>query len=100
MFIQWEFLMNIHETQQYTEIRPARLIAVGNQIHLQAAVTEHSFSAELERIVNLAVPHLAIDRPNLVALRGFLGLPLPITGRPGYLSPPIPTAYAAISILS
>src|SRR6266566_3001272 len=97
---QWEFFVNIHETQQCTEIRPARLIAVGNQIHLQAAVTEHSFSAELERIVNLAVPHLAIDRPNLVALGEFLGLPLAITGRRGYLSRYMHTANVAISMLA
>src|SRR5437660_3269369 len=97
---QWEFLMNIHETQQYTAIRPARLIAVGSQIHLQAAVTEHSFSAELERIVNLAVPHLAIDRPNLVALGEFLGLPLALTGRRGYLSRHMHTSNVAISMLA
>jgi hypothetical protein len=92
--------MNIHETQQCTEMRPARLIAVGNQINLQTAVTEHSFSAELERIVDLAAPHLAIDRPNLVALGEILGLPLALTGRRGYLSRRMHTANVAISMLA
>ena len=92
--------MNIHETQQCTEMRPARLIAVGNQINLQAAVTEYSFSAELERIVGLAVPHLAIDRPNLIALGKILGLPLAFTGRRGYLSRRMHTANVAISMLA
>ena len=47
------------------ETRPVRFIAVGNRINVQAAATERSFSMELERIVGLAVPHLAKDRPNL-----------------------------------
>ncbi len=75
------------QEQRFTETRPARFIAVGNLINLSAASSEHSFSAELERIVGLAVPHLAQDRPNLVVLGEVLGLPLALTGKRGYLWP-------------
>ncbi len=37
---------------QASEMRPARLIAVGNRINVKAAATEASFAAELERIWN------------------------------------------------
>ncbi len=92
--------MPTHEDQHISETRSARLIAVGNRINLQAAVTEHSFSAELERIVDLAVPHLATDRPNLVALGEILGLPLAIGGKRGYLSRHMHTSNVAISMLA
>src|SRR5579885_815594 len=67
------------------ETRQVRLIAVGNRINLKAAVSEATFAAELERIVGLAVPHLAANRPNLVALGEVLGLPLALAGKRGSL---------------
>ena len=92
--------MKTHEDQRLSETCPARLIAVGNRINLQAATTEQSFSAELERVVSMAVPHLAKDRPNLVALGEILGLPLAITGKRGYLSRHMHTSNVAISMLA
>ena len=92
--------MKTHEDQRMSETRPARLIAVGNRINVQAATTEQSFSAELERVVGMAVPHLAKDRPNLVALGEILGLPLAITGKRGYLSRHMHTSNVAISMLA
>lgn len=92
--------MHANEKQELRETRPARLIAVGNRINLQAAATEHSFSAELERIVGMAVPYFAIDRPNLVALGEMLGLPLAISGKRGYLSRHVHTSNVAISMLA
>src|SRR6266849_1983980 len=77
--------MDAHKEQYFTNTRPARLIAVANRINLQAADSERAFAAELERIVCMAVPHLAQDRPNLVALGEILGLPLALAGRRGYL---------------
>ena len=88
------------EDQRYAETRPARLIAVSNRINLQAATTEYRFTAELERIVGMAVPHLATDRPNLVALGEILGLPLALTGKRGYLSRHMHTSNVAISMLA
>src|SRR6266702_7578507 len=88
------------QEQRFTETRPARFIAVGNLINLSAASSEHSFSAELERIVGLAVPHLAQDRPNLVVLGEVLGLPLALTGKRGYLSRHMHTSNVAIGMLA
>ena len=88
------------EDQDYTETRPARLIAVSNRINLQAATTEYRFTAELERIVGMAVPHLATDRPNLVVLGEILGLPLALTGKRGYVSRHMHTSNVAISMLA
>ena len=82
------------------ETRPVRFIAVGNRINVQAAATERSFTAELERIVGLAVPHLAQDRPNLVVLGEILGLPLAMTGKRGYISRRMHTSSVAISMLA
>ncbi|HEV2471272.1 MAG TPA: nitrilase-related carbon-nitrogen hydrolase [Chthonomonadales bacterium] len=80
--------------------RPTRLIAVGNRIDLGAAVSEETFSAELERIVGLALPHLALDRPNLVVLGEILGLPLALTGRRGLLARRMRSSTAAITVLA
>ena len=80
--------------------RPARLIAVGNRINLEAAASEETFAAELERIVGMAVPHLARDRPNLVALGEVLGLPLALVGRRGYLARRMHSSTAAIGVLA
>ncbi len=79
---------------------PARLIAVGNHINLDAAVSEDLFAEELERIVSLAVPHLASGRPNLVALGELLGLPLALAGRCGFLSRRMRSSSLAIALLA
>ena len=92
--------MSTREDQYVSETRPARLIAVGNLISLQAAATEQSFATELERIVGMAVPHLARDRPNLVVLGEILGLPLALSGKRGYLSRLMHTSNVAISMLA
>src|ERR1700731_882528 len=92
--------MSTREDQFVSETRPARLIAVGNLISLQAAATEQSFATELERIVGMAVPHLAHDRPNLVVLGEILGLPLALTGKRGYLPRHIHTSNVAMSMLA
>ncbi len=80
--------------------RPARLIAAGNRISLRAAASEELFSAELERIVSLAVPHLSKERPNLVALGEVLGLPLTLAGKRGYLPRRMHTSNVAITMLA
>jgi len=92
--------MDAHNEQYFTNTRPARLIAVANRINLQAADSEQAFAAELERIVGMAVPHLAQDRPNLVALGEILGLPLALAGRRGYLPRLMHTSNVAISMLA
>ena len=85
---------------QTSETRPARLIAVGNRINLQAAISEETFAAELERIAGLALPFLAPDRPNLVVLGEMLGLPLTLVGKRGTLSRRMRSSNLAISILA
>jgi Carbon-nitrogen hydrolase len=92
--------MSTFEAHLSTETRPARLIAVGNRINLYAATTEQLFSTELKRIVGLALPHLAKDRPNLVAMGEILGLPLAMAGKRGYLSRHMHTSTIAISMLT
>ncbi len=88
------------QTQQGLRTRPARLIAVGNRISLPAAASEAHFTTELERIVGLAVPHLAHDRPNLVVLGEMLGLPLALAGTRGILSRRMRSSTAAITLLT
>ena len=78
----------------------ARLIAVGNRINMKAAVSEEAFSAELERIVSLAMPHIATERPTLVALGEVLGLPLALTGKRGYLPRRMHTSNVALTMLA
>lgn len=80
--------------------RPARLIAVGNRISLNAGASEALFSAELERIVSLAVPQIAKERPTLVALGEVLGLPLALAGKRGYLPRRMHTSNVAITMLA
>ncbi len=92
--------MNAQDTYSFEGARPARLIAVGNRVDLHAAVSEESFSEELERIVGMAVEHLAHDRPNLVVLGEVLGLPLALTGKRGYLSRRMHTSNVAMSMLA
>ena len=88
-----------YQQQDYPPVS-ARLLAVGNRINLQAAKTQQHFSAELERIVGLAVPHLARDRPNLIALGEVLGLPLALSGPQGILSRSMYNASNAITLLA
>lgn len=92
--------MDGRHNQLFNETRPARLIAVGNRINLQAAASEESFTAELERIFGQAVPHLAKDRPNLIVLGEELGLPLALCGKRGYISRRVHTANVAMSMLA
>ena len=80
--------------------KPARLIAVGNRINLKAGASEELFSAELERIVSLAVPRIATERPTLVALGEVLGLPLALAGKRGYLPRRMHTSNVAITMLA
>lgn len=95
-----ERTIKVQDGQQASTMRPARLIAIANRISLRAAVTEHSFSAELQRIVEMAVPHLSRERPNLVVLGEVLGLPLALSGKRGYLPRLMHTSNVAISMLA
>jgi len=93
--------MNVRKDDNFAEeTRPARFIAVSNRMNVQAATTEQRFTAELESIVELAVPYLATERPNLVVLGEILGLPLALTGKRGYLSRRMHTSNVAISMLA
>lgn len=92
--------MDAYDMHFFEETRPARLIAVGNRIDLHTATSEESFSLELERIVGLALDHLARDRPNLVVLGEVLGLPLALTGKRGYLPRRMHTSSVAMSMLA
>src|SRR5450755_2589774 len=92
--------MDAQVNQFSDETRPARLIAVGNRISLKAAITEELFSAELERIVSLTVPHFSKERPNLVVLGEVLGLPLALAGKRGYLPRHMHTSNVAITMLA
>lgn len=92
--------MDAQVNQNSDGTRPARLIAVGNHISLRAAASEELFSAELERIVSLAVPHFSKERPNLVVLGEVLGLPLALAGRRGYLPRRMHTSNVAITMLA
>lgn len=86
--------------QQDTPKTSGRLLAVGNRINLRTVKTPQHFSAELERIVALAIPHLAHDRPNLVVLGEILGLPLALSGPQGILSRSMHSASNAITLLA
>ena len=92
--------METHHNHSFADSLPARLIAVGNRINHLAAATEESFSAELARIVALAVPYLANDRPNLIALGEELGLPLALCGKRAYISRRVHSAHIALSTLA
>jgi predicted amidohydrolase len=75
-----------------------RLIAVGNRIRLPAS--EAAFRAELERIVGLAIPHIARDRPTLVALGELLGLPAALAGPRGILARRVHRSRTALTLLA
>ncbi len=80
--------------------RLVRAVAVGNRIDLAAAATEESFSAELTRVVGLAVPHLVSDRPDLVVLGELLGLPAALIGPRARLARSAHRARAALTLLA
>ncbi len=88
------------QDRQDHQTTPVRLLAVGNRINVQAARTPQHFSAELERIVGLAVPDLAQGRPNLIVLSEVLGLPLALSGPQGILSRSMHSASNAITLLA
>jgi predicted amidohydrolase len=75
-----------------------RAIAVGNRIRLSA--TEAEYVAELERIVALAAPHLAPDRPNLICLTEMLGLPAALVGPRAALARRVRTSTTALTLLA
>ncbi len=77
---------------------PVRAVAVGNRIALPA--TEAAYVAELERIVGLAAPHLAADRPNLLVLGEVLGLPAAFAGPGGQLARRAHRAQNAMTFLA
>ena len=82
------------------QTKPVRLLAIGNRISLQAAKTPQHFASELERIVELSVPYLARDMPNLVVLGEVLGLPLALSGPQAMLSRSMRNASNAITLLA
>lgn len=79
--------------------RLVRAVAVGNRISVSAAATEASYIAEVERIVGLALPHLTPDRPTLIVLAEYLGLPAALAGRAGALARQAHTAQHALTFL-
>jgi carbon-nitrogen hydrolase len=83
-----------------TRGRSVRAVAVGNRIDLAATETEARFTAELARIVGLAAPHLAGNRPNLVVLGELLGLPAAFIGRRGSRARRAHTASGAMTLLA
>lgn len=80
--------------------RLVRAVAVGNRISIHATATEASYVAELERIVSLSVPYLVPDRPNLLVLAEYLGLPAALVGRTGALARRSHTARNALTFLA
>jgi predicted amidohydrolase len=80
--------------------RLVRAIAVGNRISVSAAASEASYIAELERIVGLAAPHFAPDRPTLLTLTELLGLPAALVGGRGALARRARRAQTALGLLA
>lgn len=80
--------------------RLVRAIAVGNRLNVQAATTEAGYCAELERIVGLAVPHIAANRPNLLVLAEVLGLPAALAGSRGALARRARSTRSALAFLA
>lgn len=78
--------------------RLVRVIAVGNRIRIPASEAE--FRAELERIVGLAAPHVAPDRPTLVVLGELLGLPAALAGPRGLFARRARSSRAALTLLA
>jgi len=77
-----------------------RAVAVGNRISVSAAESEASYVAEVERIVGLAAPHFAPDRPNLLTLTELLGSPAALVGARGALARRARTAQLALGLLA
>lgn len=80
--------------------RFVRAVAVGNRMAVEATASEANWIAELERIVALAAPRLAPDRPNLLVLGEVLGLPGALAGPRGALARHAPTSRAALTLLT
>ncbi|HKS70010.1 MAG TPA: nitrilase-related carbon-nitrogen hydrolase, partial [Ktedonobacterales bacterium] len=78
--------------------RLVRVVAVGNRIHIPSS--EAAFHGELERIVGLAAPHVAPDRPTLVVLGELLGLPAALAGPRGLLARHARSSRAALTLLA
>lgn len=76
----------------------ARVVAVGNRIQIPSSEAE--VRAELERIVGLAAPHIASDRPTLVVLGELLGLPAALVGPRGLLARRARSSRAALTLLA
>lgn len=83
-----------------SEGRLVRVVAVGNRISVAAAASEASYVAELERIVGLAAPRFAPDRPNLLTLTELLGLPAALVGARGALARRARRAPTALGLLA
>ena len=79
--------------------RSVRAVAVGNRISVRAAATEAGYIAEVERVVSLALPHLTPDRPTLIVLAEYLGLPAALAGRAGALARRARSAQNALTFL-
>ncbi len=77
-----------------------RGIVVGNRLAVDAWSDLASATHEIERIVGLAVPHLARDQPNLIVLGELLGLPGGLMGRRGVLARRQRTAQRALTLLA
>ncbi|MGO8950051.1 MAG: nitrilase-related carbon-nitrogen hydrolase [Ktedonobacterales bacterium] len=90
----------MHASRDGSHKRVIRAIAVGNRINLKAAVTEASYCAELERIVGLALPHVAPDRANLLVLAELLGLPAALIGPRGALARRAHSSQTALTLLA
>ncbi len=77
-----------------------RGIVVGNRLAMDAWSDLASATHEIERIVGLAVPHLARDQPNVIVLSELLGLPGGLMGQRGVLARRQRTAQRALSLLA
>lgn len=80
--------------------RRVRAVAVGNRINLNAWQDHAAATREIERIVALAAPHLASDRPNLIVLGELLGLPGALLGTKGAIARRMQSAQRALTALA
>jgi predicted amidohydrolase len=80
--------------------RLVRAVAVGNRINLAAWRDDAHARVEIERIVRLATPFLAADRPNLIVLGEILGLPGALMGPRGAPARRMRTATRALTMLA
>ena len=80
--------------------RQVRAIAVGNRVNVAAWHNDAHATAEIERIVGLAVPHLSTTLPNLIVLGELLGLPGALMGPRGRMARRMRTAQQALLALA